>query len=237
MDLLLTIRDLHKTYNLGTSKITVLRGINLSIKKGEFVAIRGASGAGKSTLLHLIGKLDIPDSGEIIFYNDNGNAQEINNLPEWRNRNVGFIFQAYYLLPELTAIENVMLPARLARVPSKVAADRARKLLEKVGLGERLHHRPRELSGGEQQRVAIARAIINNPKLVLADEPTGNLDSKTGDEIINLLSSLKNEFGVTLIIATHDSRIAERAQRQVEIVDGKINHLTDNFSFTECCSR
>jgi ABC-type lipoprotein export system ATPase subunit len=192
MDLLLTIRDLHKTYNLGTSKITVLRGINLSIKKGEFVAIRGASGAGKSTLLHLIGKLDIPDSGEIIFYNDNGNAQEINNLPEWRNRNVGFIFQAYYLLPELTAIENVMLPARLARVPSKVAADRARKLLEKVGLGERLHHRPRELSGGEQQRVAIARAIINNPKLVLADEPTGNLDSKTGDEIINLLSSIKN---------------------------------------------
>lgn len=236
MDLLLTIKDLHKTYKLGTSKISVLRGVNLMVRKGEFMAIRGASGAGKSTLLHLIGRLDVPDSGEIVFYDETGKIQEITDLAVWRNRNVGFIFQAYYLLPELTAIENVMLPARLARVPSKVAAERAKKLLEKVGLGERLHHRPRELSGGEQQRVAIARAIMNSPRLVLADEPTGNLDSKTSDEIINLLSSLKNEFGVTLVIATHDSRIAEKAQRQVEIVDGKINHLTDNFPDDDCCS-
>lgn len=227
MDFLLTIKDLHKSYRLGKSVIQVLRGVDLSIKRGEFIAIRGASGAGKSTLLHLIGRLDIPDSGEITYYDDPDSVQRYNNIPEWRNKNVGFIFQAYYLLPELTAIENVMLPARLARVPSKVAVSRAKNLLEKVGLGERLHHRPRELSGGEQQRVAIARAIINNPKLILADEPTGNLDSRTSNEIINLLSSLKDEFGVTLVIATHDSRIANKAQRQVEIVDGKINHLIE----------
>lgn len=225
MDFLLTIKDLYKSYKLGKSIINVLRGVNLSIYKGEFLAIRGASGAGKSTLLHLIGRLDVPDSGEITFYNNNGTIQKTSDVSTWRNKNVGFIFQAYYLLPELTAIENVMLPARLARVPSKEAAYRARILLEKVGLGERLYHRPRELSGGEQQRVAIARAIINNPPLILADEPTGNLDSHTSDEIIKLLSSLKDEFGVTLVIATHDSKIAEKAQRQVEIVDGKINHL------------
>ncbi|MGC9037077.1 MAG: ABC transporter ATP-binding protein, partial [Verrucomicrobiia bacterium] len=149
-----------------------------------------------------------------------------NDLCKWRNKMIGFIFQAYYLLPELTAIENVMLPARLARIKPAEAEKQAELLLSKVGLMNRLEHRPRELSGGEQQRVAIARAMMNNPRLILADEPTGNLDSHTGDEIIKLLSSLRAENGTTLIIATHDWRIAEKAERQVEIVDGKINHLS-----------
>lgn len=225
MNPLIVIKDLRKSYKMGQRVIEVLRGINLVVNKGEFLAIKGASGAGKSTLLHLIGGLDIPDNGEILF--DGQSLKEINGnkLSRWRNQKVGFIFQAYYLLPELSAIENVMLPSRLSRTGAHTAEERARMLLEKVGLGDRLEHRPRELSGGEQQRVAIARALMNNPELILADEPTGNLDSHTGDGIINLLSSLRKENGTTLIIATHDWRIAEKAERQVEIVDGKINHI------------
>ncbi|MGC8744465.1 MAG: ABC transporter ATP-binding protein [Verrucomicrobiia bacterium] len=223
MNPFIEIKDLHKSYTLGQKLIEVLRGINLTINKGEFLAIKGASGAGKSTLLHLIGGLDLPDAGDVLFNGKSLKTLNGNNLCKWRNKTVGFIFQAYYLLPELTAIENVMLPARLSRADSKAAQKRAESLLNKVGLSERLEHRPRELSGGEQQRVAIARAMMNNPELILADEPTGNLDSHTGDEIINLLSSLRSENGTTLIIATHDWRIAEKAERQVEIIDGKIN--------------
>ncbi len=225
MESFLIVKDLYKSYKLDKREIEVLCGINFIINKGEFIAIKGASGAGKSTLLHLLGSIDVPDKGEIIF--DGQSLFKLNggSLCKWRNKNVGFIFQAYHLLPELTAIENVMLPARLARVNPALAEESAKNLLYEVGLGERLNHRARELSGGEQQRVAIARAMINKPALILADEPTGNLDSKNGDEIIKLLTQIRSENNTTLIIATHDSRVAEKAERQVEIVDGKINHI------------
>jgi lipoprotein-releasing system ATP-binding protein len=218
----LTARAVHKTYFIGQRKVEVLRGIDLTVERGEFLALRGASGTGKSTLLHLLGGLDLPDDGEIIF--DSANLRSLSSaaLSRLRNRRVGFIFQAYHLLPELTALENVALPARMARISSEDANVRGRYLLERVGLGQRLEHRPYELSGGEQQRVAIARALINQPDLVLADEPTGNLDSHTGDEIIQLLCALREERRTTLIMATHDARIAARAPRVVELVDGAL---------------
>jgi lipoprotein-releasing system ATP-binding protein len=200
----------------------VLRGVDLDVGRGEFLALRGASGAGKSTLLHLIGGLDLPNAGEILFDGQNLVAFSERRLTEFRNRRVGFIFQAYHLLPELTALENVCLPARMARMASADVEARGRELLARVGLKDRLEHKPSELSGGEQQRVAIARALINDPELVLADEPTGNLDSKTGGEIIDLLKSLRAEKKTTLVIATHDAKVAANAERVIELVDGRI---------------
>jgi predicted ABC-type transport system involved in lysophospholipase L1 biosynthesis ATPase subunit len=217
---LMQAHDVHKTYRLGSRRLEVLRGVSLEVARGEFVALRGASGAGKSTLLHLLGGLDTPDIGRVTFQNQDL-AGEM-NLPAFRNRRVGFVFQAYYLLPELDALENVCLPARLARQNAVKTEERARALLGRVGLGERLEHKPFELSGGEQQRVAIARALINSPELLLADEPTGNLDSQTGEGIIQLLCSLQTEHQTTLLIATHDARVAARAPRVLELVDGKI---------------
>lgn len=217
---LLQAFDIHKTYVIGHRQLEVLQGVNLSVLKGEFLALRGASGAGKSTLLHLLGGLDTPNSGKISFAGTE--LLHFSSLARWRSKHVGFIFQAYHLFPELDALENVCLPARMARVPASVAAARGRDLLERVGLGQRLEHRPSELSGGEQQRVALARALINAPQLVLADEPTGNLDSHTGDEIISLLCDLWREQKTTLIIATHDARVAAKAPRVVELADGKI---------------
>jgi predicted ABC-type transport system involved in lysophospholipase L1 biosynthesis ATPase subunit len=219
---LLTAQDVHKTYTIGRRVLEVLCGVSLSVKRGEFVALRGASGAGKSTLLHLLGGLDRPNQGEIHFRGRNLAAVDHGDLAAWRNRTVGFIFQAYHLLPELDALENVCLPARLARTPAHEAARRARELLGRVGLSARMEHKPYELSGGEQQRVALARALVNSPELVLADEPTGNLDSHTGEEIINLLCTLRQERQVTLIIATHDAKVAARAPRVLELADGKI---------------
>jgi ABC-type lipoprotein export system ATPase subunit len=218
----LRAHDLHKSYQLGRKQLEVLQGVDLTVARGEFLALRGASGAGKSTLLHLLGGLDVPNRGEIWFDNQNLASFSALELARWRNRKVGFVFQAYHLLPELDAFENVCLPARMGRMPAADAARRGRDLLEHVGLGERIEHKPYELSGGEQQRVAIARALINSPELLLADEPTGNLDSHTGDEIMELLCSLRNESHTTLLIATHDSRIAARAPRVVELVDGQI---------------
>lgn len=219
---LLVARDVHKSYTMGKRTLEVLRGVSLTIGRSEFLALRGASGAGKSTLLHLLGGLDAPNAGEIVFA-----GQKLTNLngasrSRWRNQKVGFIFQAYHLLPELDALENVCLPARLARVAARDAEARGRDLLARVGLAQRLEHKPFELSGGEQQRVAIARALVNSPELILADEPTGNLDSHTGDEIMELLLSLRAERQTTLIIATHDAKIAERAPKVFEIVDGKL---------------
>src|SRR4029453_7204881 len=186
------------------------------------LALRGASGAGKSTLLHLLGGLDTPDQGEIWFEGQDLASLSAFDLAKWRNRMVGFVFQAYHLLPELDALENVCLPGRMARVPAREVEARGRELLKRVGLADRLEHRPPELSGGEQQRVAIARALINSPELLLADEPTGNLDSHTGDEIIELLCSLRAEREGTLLVATHDAKIAGKAPRVVELVDGLI---------------
>jgi ABC-type lipoprotein export system ATPase subunit len=219
---LILARDLGRTYRIGKRSLNVLRGVNLEVVRGDFLALRGASGAGKSTLLHLLGGLDVPDAGEISFAGKNLAALSAAKLAVFRNFKVGFVFQAYHLLPELTALENVCLPARIARVSVADAAKRGRELLARVGLGERVEHRPNELSGGEQQRVAIARALINSPELLLADEPTGNLDSKTGGEIIELLKSLRVEKNTTLIIATHDTRVAAHAEHVIELADGRI---------------
>ena len=219
---LLLASALQKTYVMGSRSLQVLRGVDLQIAPGDFVALRGASGTGKSTLLHLIGGLDTPNSGDILFRGQKLSAYSNRDLTVFRNRKVGFVFQAYHLLPELTALENVCLSARIARISHKIAVEKARKLLETVGLGSREDHRPAELSGGEQQRVAIARALVNAPELVLADEPTGNLDSKTGTEIIELLKSLRVERQTALVIATHDEKVASHAQRVIELVDGRI---------------
>jgi ABC-type lipoprotein export system ATPase subunit len=219
---ILIAQNVRKTYIMGERKLEVLRGVSLTVHRGEFLAMRGASGAGKSTLLHLLGGLDQPNEGEIIFDNQNLTRMPRSKVTQVRNRRVGFVFQAYHLLPELSAIENVILPARMARVALDDVVPRGRRLLERVGLGQRMEHRPYELSGGEQQRVAIARALINEPDLVLADEPTGNLDSHTGDEIIGLLTALRTERQTTLIMATHDATIAARAPRVLHVVDGQI---------------
>jgi len=222
-DILLSARGLCKTYTLGKRSLEVLRGVSIEISRGDFVALRGASGTGKSTLLHLLGGLDTPNSGEIFFDGQSVSRFSDSELTHFRNRRVGFVFQAYHLLPELTALENVCLPARVARIGADTAVRRAGDLLARVGLQGRLDHKPSELSGGEQQRVAIARALINQPELLLADEPTGNLDSHTGSEIIELLKSLQPEKRMTLVIATHDSKVAASAPRVIELVDGQIS--------------
>jgi len=219
---LVTARGLRKSYLMGKRTLEVLRDIDLVVARGEFLALRGASGAGKSTLLHLLGGLDLPNAGEISFDGTDLRSLSARDLAEWRNRRVGFIFQAYHLLPELSALENVALPARVARTAPAEAARRAAALLERVGLAQRLEHRPYELSGGEQQRVAIARALVNEPDLILADEPTGNLDSHTGADIIQLLQTLREERQATFILATHDAQIAARAPRVIELADGHL---------------
>ncbi|MGP8199341.1 MAG: ABC transporter ATP-binding protein [Limisphaerales bacterium] len=219
---MLAAHNLHKAYVMGGRNLEVLRGIDLTVQRGEFVALRGASGAGKSTLLHLLGGLDLPNQGEILFDGINLRQLAPGALAQLRNRRVGFIFQAYHLLPELSAIENIMLPARMARQSLAGAEARARELLDRVGLAKRAAHRPYELSGGEQQRVAIARSLVNQPDLILADEPTGNLDSHTGEEIIQLLHDLLAERQATLVIATHDAKIAARAPRVMELADGQL---------------
>jgi len=219
---LLSARGVTKSYTMGRRTLEVLRGVSLDVERGEFLALRGASGAGKSTLLHLLGGLDSPNRGQIIFAGSDLAALPSLALSHLRNTKVGFIFQAYYLLPELTALENVCLPARMARKEAEATGQRGRELLARVGLAERMEHKPYELSGGEQQRVAIARALINSPDLILADEPTGNLDSRTGEEIIELLCALQSEGQTTLLIATHDSRVAARAPRILDLADGLI---------------
>jgi ABC-type lipoprotein export system ATPase subunit len=221
-DLLLSARNIHKTYTLGQRSLDVLRGVDVELRRGDFLALRGASGAGKSTLLHLLGGLDTPTQGEVWLGGRNLARLSRRELARLRNEEVGFIFQAYYLLPELDALENVCLPARMARKSAAAAEARGRELLARVGLQDRVEHKPYELSGGEQQRVAIARSLINEPHLVLADEPTGNLDSHTGEEIINLLCSLRDEKQTTLIMATHDAELAARAARTIHLVDGQI---------------
>ena len=220
---MLDARNLHKSYVMGDRTLEVLRGIDLTVQRGEFLALRGASGAGKSTLLHLLGGLDLPNHGEILFDGVNLLKLPARALAQLRNRRVGFIFQAYHLLPELSAIENVMLPARMGRQSPDAAESRALELLDRVGLAARAMHRPYEMSGGEQQRVAIARSLVNKPDLILADEPTGNLDSHTGQEIIQLLYDLGAERQATLVIATHDAKIAARAPHVMELADGQLS--------------
>ena len=220
----LSCQGLSKRFHDGEIDVDVLRGIDLQVHAGETLAIVGASGSGKSTLLHLLGGLDVPNAGEVWFRGSRISGFSERERSELRNRHFGFIFQAYHLFPELDALENVCLPGRMARRPYREVRARAEELLRRVGLGERFGHRPAELSGGEQQRVAIARALINDPVLILADEPTGNLDSKTGDGIMELLSGIRSERNTTLVIATHDSRVAGRARRVLELADGLMVH-------------
>ena len=219
---LLQAVDLHKTYSVSKRDLEVLRGVDLTIAAGEFAALRGASGAGKSTLLHLLGGLDRPLRGTIEFRGRDLASFSAKALAEFRGKEVGFIFQSYHLLPEFDALENVCLAARIRRRGADDTRQAAMELLKRVGLAERLDHMPAELSGGEQQRVAIARALINEPSIILADEPTGNLDSATGDEILNLLCALRDERNMTLLIATHSDVVAARAQRVIRIEDGRL---------------
>ena len=226
-DVLLRANSLHKTYRLGRTSVTVLRGVSLTVREGELVAIMGASGSGKSTLLHLLGALDVPDKGTVHIA-----GKDVFGLPQRhrdhiRNHQVGFIFQFYHLLPELNVLENALMPRMVANSifqwPSQRAAaqEHVTTILDRVGLRERLNHRPNELSGGERQRVAIARAMANKPRLLLADEPTGNLDGKMGREILDVLRFF-NENGQTIVLVTHDPNIAEMADRCVHLVDGRI---------------
>ena len=222
MNNLIRVVDLYKSYYDGLTELPVLRGIDLQVKKAEIVAIVGASGVGKSTLLHLLGGLDRPTEGTIFYEGEDIFALNDQELDRFRNEEIGFVFQFHHLLPEFTALENVAMPGLIARQKSDVAEDRAKELLEYVGLGERLEHRPFELSGGERQRVAIARALVNQPKVVLADEPTGNLDQKTSEAVHDLLWTLNDQFSQTFIIVTHNPTLAQRADRLIQLVDGQV---------------
>lgn len=222
MSNLLSVRDLYKTFTEGGSEIRVLQGINLDLAEGERLAVIGESGVGKSTLLHIVGALDRPSSGEILF---RGKALPLNDeaaLCQFRNREIGFIFQFHYLLPDFSALENVMFPALIQRVERAQAEQRAQRLLDIVGLKHRMSHRPGKLSGGEQQRVAVARSVILQPKLVLADEPTGSLDLRIGEEVQDLLFKLNEEQRIALIIATHNREFAKKIGRQIELKAGKV---------------
>jgi putative ABC transport system ATP-binding protein/lipoprotein-releasing system ATP-binding protein len=215
----ISARDLFRSFKMGTRMIEVLRGITLDIAPGESLFLCGASGAGKSTLLYTLAGLERPEQGVVKFGDVDVYAQSERNLAKLRNTKFGFVFQAYHLLPELTALENVMLPALIGGADKTAAAQSA---LERVGLGERLQHLPSELSGGEQQRVAIARALINDPEVVFADEPTGNLDSATGGSIVELLLNLVRAEKKTLVVVTHDRELAKRGDRHLDMRDGKI---------------
>jgi len=216
------IRNITKTYQMGEIQVHALRGLTMSVEPGEVVSIMGPSGSGKSTLMNIIGCLDRPSSGDYLLDGEEVKTLNDDQLAVIRNRKVGFVFQTYNLLPRASALDNVMLPLRYQSNGNGDSVMKATRLLGTVGLKDRIYHKPSELSGGEQQRVAIARALVNQPAIVLADEPTGNLDSKTGAEIIELLLGLNQERHVTLIIVTHDARIAKRTVRTIEILDGKV---------------
>lgn len=216
------VKELHKSYGTGAAKVDVLKGIDLTVKAGETIALVGASGAGKSTLLHVMGTLDRPTSGKVLFRGDDIFRRGDAGLADFRNRSIGFVFQFHHLLPEFTAVENAMMPALINGIKRKQAEESARELLSEVGLAHRLTHKPGELSGGEQQRVAIARALVMSPSLLLADEPTGNLDMRTSDEVHELLDKIHATKGLALVIVTHNERLAGRLGKTIRLVDGRI---------------
>jgi putative ABC transport system ATP-binding protein len=227
MDLVIEARDLVKTYKMGEFEVQALRGVSFTITRGEIVSIMGPSGSGKSTMMNTLGCLDRPTSGEYMLDGEAVATMTDDQLASVRNRKVGFVFQSFNLLSRLTAIGNVELPLRYAGI-TEGRRDRAKAALEKVGLGDRMTHRPYELSGGQQQRVAVARAIVNDPAIIMADEPTGNLDSKVGKEIMSLLLNLNKDHGTTLIIVTHDPKIAEQTQRVIRLRDGELDTSEEN---------
>ena len=225
MTALLEAKGLKKTYRMGKVLVPALQGITFDVAEGEFIAVFGPSGSGKSTLLHLLGGLDRPDEGEVSVDGISFSTLNDNALAEVRLRKIGFIFQFFNLLPRLTALRNVELPLTLADLPEKESIKKAEDMLKLVGLGDRMDHRPSEMSGGEQQRVAVARALINDPKIVLADEPTGNLDTTTGGEIVQLMKRLNKEKGQSFVVVTHDPAIAETADQIVYLKDGMIQKV------------
>jgi len=214
--------DLTMTYKIKDHEVIALNRVNLKIERGDFIAIMGPSGSGKTTLINIIGGLDRPTNGKIILDGNDLNEMNETALTQLRCRKIGFVFQSYNLIPILTALENVELPTVAAKLSGEEGRSRALNILSQVGLGDRLNHRPLELSGGEQQRVAVARALVNSPSIVLADEPTGNLDSETGLQLINLIRKLNRESGVTFIICTHDQMVAQHANRIIRIKDGSL---------------
>ena len=214
------VTGLRKSFFIQKTEVPVLRGLNVSIAAGEMISIVGSSGAGKSTLLHLLGTLDAPTAGEVRIGGENPFAKRRADLAAFRNRTIGFVFQFHHLLPEFSALENVMMPALIQRQSRASAQTHARELLTLVGLGPRLIHKPGELSGGEQQRVALARALVLKPRLLLADEPTGNLDSKTSEGIHELFTDLNARFGLTMVVVTHNDALAKRMPRQLRMHDG-----------------
>lgn len=222
MSSLLEVSGLCKTYEIGKNRVEVLKGIDLEMEAGTTTALVGASGAGKSTLLHLLGALDRPSAGTVSFRGEDVFQKSDRELACFRNTSIGFVFQFHHLLPEFSALENVMMPALIARVPKIEARKMAEELLADVGLAHRLGHRPGELSGGEQQRVAIARALVLSPELLLADEPTGNLDMKTSEGVHAVLDDLQTKHGLTLVVVTHNERLAAAMGRTVRLVDGRL---------------
>lgn len=219
---LIRVEKLYKSFVSDGKKVDVLKGIDLSVQRGEVINILGASGAGKSTLLYILGALDRPTSGTIVHNGVSLFTMGDRDLANFRNRRIGFVFQFHHLLPEFTAIENVMMPALISRTKPAEARDRAASILDRLGLADRCDHKPGELSGGEQQRVAVARAILLSPDVVLADEPTGNLDTKTGEEVHELLMELNREMKITMIIVTHNLKLARKDGRSMVLEDGKI---------------
>lgn len=224
---MIVVKNLNKVYNNGAKAVQVLKGLDLTVEKGKFIALTGPSGAGKSTLLHILGGLDIPSSGNVFFDGQDLNKLDDVELCKIRNEKIGFVFQFYHLLPEFTVLENVIMPAMIrpkAQGQRRKAKDKALKLLEEIGLGERITHFPSQLSGGEKQRVAIARALINKPVVLFCDEPTGNLDSKTGNEVIDLIKKINLENKTTVVLVTHNLELAKSADKIYHLKDGVLVH-------------
>lgn len=219
---LLSTKNLHKSFHIDGHELQILKGIDITVYEGEMIAIMGASGVGKSTLLNILGVLDRPTAGEVIFRGSKVFEKSDTELASFRNSKVGFVFQFHHLLPEFTALENTLIPTMILNMERRKAMSLAEEMLARVGLKERMRHRPGELSGGEQQRVAIARALITAPEIIFADEPTGNLDTHTGDEVFALLKRINQESSTTFIVVTHNEKIARQADRILRMVDGQI---------------
>jgi putative ABC transport system ATP-binding protein len=228
METIMELQDVWKIYRMGEVEVPALRGVSVKIKKGDFVAIIGASGSGKSTMMNLIGCLDIPSKGKIYLKSHDISLLSESDLASLRGKTIGFIFQQYHLIPSMSAFENVMLPLEFLEYNDGEAAKRTREILTLVGLSDKMHHRPSQLSGGQQQRVSIARSLVSDPEIILADEPTGALDSVTGREVLEMLHRLWKEHGKTIITVTHDPNLAKYAHTIIELKDGQIMRISEN---------